>query len=180
MALLQRSFTESHDITRSVNTSIRGLCILTNIETFICIYFSINFCLSDTSIWKLHRCSTVLESLAKLPSDYLAQDTQQDLQKIRILVGPPLRRPLKHPLIDESFPNLPSPAATEVSIGITEDPNTVSATTRPFIHGRVASHPLGDLVVYCTTDFATLCKQVHVRTRRVRLLGLKVSKLLTY
>lgn len=33
---------------------------------------------------------------------------------------------------------------------------------------------LSDFFIFCTSDFATLSKEVHVRTRRVRLLGLEV------
>lgn len=33
---------------------------------------------------------------------------------------------------------------------------------------------LRDFVVLCTTDFSTVAKEVHVRTRRVRLIGLEV------
>lgn len=33
---------------------------------------------------------------------------------------------------------------------------------------------LGDFFVFFTSDFTTVSKEVHVRTRRVRLLGLEV------
>lgn len=119
-------------------------------------------------------CSTVLESLPPMPSNYLNHGTPQDLQKIRVLIGPPLKRPLKHPVIDESFPNLPSPAAAAPPsiIGASDEHHTGGA----LVDGGVRSaHPLIDLVVYCTSDFVTICKEVHVRTRRVRLLGLEGS-----
>ncbi|CAA6668175.1 unnamed protein product [Spirodela intermedia] len=100
-------------------------------------------------------CSTVLESPPPMPPNYLNHSEAQDLQKIRVLIGPPLKRPLKHPASTSLFP-----------ISHLLPPRRRRASSR-----SQSTHPLNDLVIYCTSDFVTVCKEVYVRTRRVRLLG---------
>lgn len=44
------------------------------------------------------------------------------------------------------------------------------------VEGRnlVLPDGLDDFVIYCTTDFSTVWKEVNLRTRRVKLIGLEV------
>lgn len=114
-----------------------------------------------------YRCSTTVESFPSAPSYSSNYGVQPELQKIRVLVGAPLRRPPKHPIMADSlmpvFPSIDSDAVNlhrDHSLG----------------HGENFIRPegLNDFCIFCTSDFATVSKKVHVRTRRVRLLGLEV------
>ncbi|PON65978.1 Fungal lipase-like [Trema orientale] len=109
-------------------------------------------------------CSTTVESFPVAPTYGL----QPELQKMRVLVGAPLRRPPMHqtgtdafmhvfPSIDSEAPNL----NREINSGSSHEENS----PRP--------EGLSEFFVFCTSDFTTVSKEVHVRTRRVRLLGLE-------
>ncbi|KAL0906669.1 hypothetical protein M5K25_025182 [Dendrobium thyrsiflorum] len=106
-------------------------------------------------------CSTVVEALPTMPSYSSNIFAQPDLQKMRLLIGAPLKRPPKYPA-DEILPLFSYPAAD-------------STDTTPDEKSKISSiDGLADFVVYCTSDFISVPKQVHVRVRRVRLLGLQV------
>lgn len=87
---------------------------------------------------------------------------------MRVLVGAPLKRPPKHPIVTDTL--------TPVFASI--DPDVVK---REHKLGReeefLCPEGLNDFSIFCTSDFATVSKEVHVRTRRVRLLGLEVIPL---
>lgn len=113
------------------------------------------------------RCATTVESFPPAPSYSSSHEVQPELQKMRVLVGAPLRRPPKHPIVADPlmpiFPSIDSDADNlnrEHSLGHEEK------LLRP--------EGLSDFCIFCTSDFATVSKEVHVRTRRVRLLGLEV------
>lgn len=111
-------------------------------------------------------CSTVVESIPTVPPPTADHCIQPDLQKMRILIGPPLKQPPKYPVLEESLhPMFSSDEAVHVSSnsecdisGLVEDKKLCS----PGLHG---------FIIYCTSDFITVSKKVHIRTRRVRLLG---------
>uniref|UniRef100_A0A7N0U5G7 Fungal lipase-type domain-containing protein n=1 Tax=Kalanchoe fedtschenkoi TaxID=63787 RepID=A0A7N0U5G7_KALFE len=114
-------------------------------------------------------CSTTVESF---PSETTNSDQglYPDLQKIRVVVGAPLKRPPKHQIMSESVMPLFASVDSEAvgpslgrDISCSEDGRSI----RP--------DGLNDFVVYCTSDFATVSKKVHLRTRRVKLLGLEGS-----
>lgn len=113
------------------------------------------------------RCSTTVESFPSAPSYYSNNGSQPELQKIRVLVGAPLRRPPKHPIVTDSFmpvfPSIDSDAANLIK-------ENSSRNDEKFLR----PDGLSDFCIFCTSDFATVSKEVHVRTRRVRLLGLEV------
>ncbi|KAG0485855.1 hypothetical protein HPP92_009934 [Vanilla planifolia] len=102
-------------------------------------------------------CSTIVESITSVLSD------EQDLQKMRVTVGSPLKKPPKFP-VDESLPPLFSCPVMDC-INTSTDDNFETSNTEG----------LGCFVVYCTSDFFSISKQVHVRVRRVRLLGFEGS-----
>ncbi|KAG8642010.1 uncharacterized protein LOC110627971 isoform X2 [Manihot esculenta] len=111
-------------------------------------------------------CATTVESFPPAPSYSSSHEVQPELQKMRVLVGAPLRRPPKHPIVADPlmpiFPSIDSDADNlnrEHSLGHEEK------LLRP--------EGLSDFCIFCTSDFATVSKEVHVRTRRVRLLGLE-------
>lgn len=88
---------------------------------------------------------------------------------MRVLVGAPLRRPPKHQIVADTlipmFPSIDSDTANlnhEKTSGLFRDEKFI----RP--------EGLSDFFVFCTSDFTTVSKEVHVRTRRVQLLGLEV------
>lgn len=111
-------------------------------------------------------CSTTVESFPSAPSYYSNNGSQPELQKIRVLVGAPLRRPPKHPIVTDSFmpvfPSIDSDAANLIK-------ENSSGNDEKFLR----PDGLSDFCIFCTSDFATVSKEVHVRTRRVRLLGLE-------
>ncbi|KAG6787428.1 hypothetical protein POTOM_009067 [Populus tomentosa] len=111
-------------------------------------------------------CSTTVESFPSAPSYYSNNGSQPELQKIRVLVGAPLRRPPKHPIVTDSFmpvfPSIDSDAANLIK-------ENSSGNDEKFL----LPDGLSDFCIFCTSDFATVSKEVHVRTRRVRLLGLE-------
>lgn len=95
-------------------------------------------------------------------------ELQPDIQNIRVLVGSPMKRPPKHQMLTESllsgFPSIDS------SIDLSSEQNICAFHSGKFIRPG----GLSDFVVFCTTDFSTIFKEVHVRTRRVQLVGLEV------
>lgn len=110
-------------------------------------------------------CSTTVESFPSGPTDH---GVQSDIQKIRVLVGRPLRRPPKHQITTESL------ISAFPAIDLNPVDQNMSQNLQAFNLGKFLSpEGLSDFVVFCTTDFSTISKEVHVRTRRVRLVGLE-------
>lgn len=141
---------------------------------WLCIidFLDLHGCLS---VWSLHdyvsvlsRCATRVESFPS--ATYSSNcEAEPELQKMRVLVGAPLRRPPKHQIVADTlipmFPSIDSDAANlnhEKTSGLFRDEKFI----RP--------EGLSDFFVFCTSDFTTVSKEVHVRTRRVQLLGLEV------
>ncbi|EYU40651.1 hypothetical protein ABFS82_14G057200 [Erythranthe guttata] len=113
-------------------------------------------------------CSTTVECFPSQPPYSQQHELPQEMQKMRILIGDPLRRPPKHQISEEGL----MPAFLSI------DPSSIDLKLKqiasPEMDERVI-HPdgLSDFVVFCTTDFSTVAKEVHFRTRRVRLIGLE-------
>ncbi|KAF2284576.1 hypothetical protein GH714_027262 [Hevea brasiliensis] len=111
-------------------------------------------------------CATTVESFPPAPSYSSNHEVQPELQKMRVLVGAPLRRPPKHPIVADSltpvFPSIDSDAD-----------NLNEGHSLGHQEKLLCPEGLTDFCIYCTSDFATVSKEVHVRTRRVRLLGLE-------
>ncbi|KAK4781977.1 hypothetical protein SAY86_016079 [Trapa natans] len=112
-------------------------------------------------------CSTTVESFPSPPSYSSNHGDQQGLQKMRILVGPSLKRP-PHQIVPDSL----MPAFSTIN----KEPGKVSnvhnsnlSNEGNFMH---SNDPI-DLYIFCTSDFTTVSREVHLRTRRVRLLGLE-------
>ncbi|CAN0898035.1 hypothetical protein LINGRAHAP2_LOCUS19479 [Linum grandiflorum] len=108
-------------------------------------------------------CSTTVESFPSAPSYSPTEGKQPELQKIRVLVGAPLKRP---PMVAESL--------TPLFSSINPDVANLSGEHN-FRHQENGLRPeeLHDFCIFCTSDFITVAKEVHVRTRRVQLLGLE-------
>ncbi|XP_043709847.1 uncharacterized protein LOC122658795 [Telopea speciosissima] len=113
-------------------------------------------------------CSTTVESLPSMPPYSSTLGLETDLQKIRVLVGPPLKRPPKNQIIvDPLMTGFPS-VDTE-SINPSRNFNIGSHQEG----GSIRPEGLNGFVIFCTSDFTTVSKEVQVRTRRVRLVGLE-------
>ncbi|XP_059660049.1 uncharacterized protein LOC132306606 isoform X2 [Cornus florida] len=113
-------------------------------------------------------CSTTVESFPSAPAYSSNYGLQPDLQKIRVLVGAPLRWPPKHQMVADSL--LPMfPATNSNSVDSRREQNISAFHEGEFIRPE----GLSDFVVFCTSDFSTVSKEVYVRTRRIRLLGLE-------
>ncbi|KAK9281765.1 hypothetical protein L1049_004670 [Liquidambar formosana] len=113
-------------------------------------------------------CSTTVESFPSAPIYSSIHGLQPDLQKIRVLVGSPLRRPPKHQIVAESLMTM-FPSLDSDSVNLNKEHNGGSFHDGKFI----CPEGLSDFVIFCTSDFTTVSKEVHVRTRRVRLVGLE-------
>ncbi|KAL9228371.1 hypothetical protein vseg_003960 [Gypsophila vaccaria] len=112
-------------------------------------------------------CSTEIESLPSAPTHSNNED-RPELHKMRIIIRSPLRNPPKHPTItDVILPVFPSIDAE--SINLKAHQILGSLTDSKFLQPP----GLSNFIVYCTTDFTTVTKQVDVRTRRVRFVGLE-------
>ncbi|KAL4571874.1 hypothetical protein LXL04_018641 [Taraxacum kok-saghyz] len=105
-------------------------------------------------------CSTTVEAFPSGPTNNSEDGVQSasSMQKIRVLVGRPLKRPPKHQITTDSL----------ISAFPSMDINPVDQLGK-----FMCPEGLSDFVVFCTTDFSTISKEVHVRTRRVRLVGLE-------
>ncbi|CAK9140878.1 unnamed protein product [Ilex paraguariensis] len=108
-------------------------------------------------------CSTTVESFPSPPSYSSNHGLQPEIQKIRVLVGAPLRRPPKHQIVTDSLPH------AFQSVELNSEQNVSMICKGNHIH----PDGLSDFAVFCTTDFSTVSKEVHVRTRRVQLIGLE-------
>lgn len=110
------------------------------------------------------RCSTTVESFPSPPDYSLNHGLQPEIQKMRILVGSPLKNPPKHQMLEEMImPVFPSIDLKKQTLSVIDE----------FIHPA----GLSDFVIFCMTDFSSVSKEVHLRTRRVRLIGLEVLHL---
>lgn len=87
---------------------------------------------------------------------------------MRVLVGPPLKRPPKHQtVVDPLMPVFPSVNSETGLVG--------EHSSRPIDKEKlVRPESLNNFLIFCTSDFTTVSKEVHIRTRRVRLVGLEV------
>lgn len=112
-------------------------------------------------------CSTRVESFPS--ANYSSNSgTEMELQAMRVLVGAPLRRPPKHQIeADSLIPLFPSDHSDSAN------PNHENSSVLCHDGKFICPEGLNDFFIFCTSDFATVCKEVRVRTRRVRLLGLE-------
>jgi hypothetical protein len=109
-------------------------------------------------------CKTTLESFPSAPEFSSNQGLNPQIQTIRVLVGAPLKRPPKNLFVSDSF----IPEFSSIDLSNQQNPC-------PFNLGKfIKPEGLNDFVMFCTTDFSTISKEVHVRTRRVRFVGLEV------
>ncbi|XP_042435726.1 uncharacterized protein LOC122021645 isoform X2 [Zingiber officinale] len=109
--------------------------------------------------------STTVETLPSVPPYSTNDGIHPQTHEMRILIGRPLKHPPKFPVVNHSlrFNSIAEHASSDsdYEIGsLFEDRN-------------ICSDGLNNFVLYCTSDFFTVSKEVHVRTRRVRLLGLE-------
>lgn len=105
-----------------------------------------------------------MESFPSAPTYSSNIGLEPELQQMRVLVGAPLRRPPNSSI--SVFPSIDSE-----TIDCSMEHGSGSADDEKFIRPE----GLSDFFVFCTSDFTTVFKEVHFRTRRVRLLGLEVS-----
>ncbi|KAB1224135.1 hypothetical protein CJ030_MR2G024429 [Morella rubra] len=113
-------------------------------------------------------CSTRVESFPSVPTYSSNYGTEPELQTMRVLVGAPLRRPPKHQIVaDTLMPMFSSISSDASNLGHESTPGSLQ--NEKFIRPE----GLDDFYIFCTSDFATVLKEVDVRTRRVRILGLE-------
>ncbi|ONH92731.1 hypothetical protein PRUPE_8G192400 [Prunus persica] len=112
-------------------------------------------------------CSTAVESFPATPTYSSNYGEKVDLQKMRVLVGAPLKQPPKQQMVADSFMHVfPIDSNTaNLNREHTSGPSPEEKSIRP--------EGLSEFFIFCTSDFTTVSKEVHVRTRRVRLLGLE-------
>ncbi|KAA8550557.1 hypothetical protein F0562_002241 [Nyssa sinensis] len=113
-------------------------------------------------------CSTTVESFPSAPTYSSNHGLLPDLQNIRVVVGAPLRRHPKHQIATDSL--LPVFSSIDSnSVDLKREQNVGAFHEGKFI----CPEGLSDFVVFCTSDFSAVSKEVYVRTRRVRLVGLE-------
>lgn len=112
-------------------------------------------------------CSTAVESFPATPTYSSNYGEKVDLQQMRVLVGAPLKQPPKQQMVADSFMHVfPIDSNTaNLNREHTSGPSPEEKSIRP--------EGLSEFFIFCTSDFTTVSKEVHVRTRRVRLLGLE-------
>lgn len=113
-------------------------------------------------------CSTAVETVPPAPAYSSSGEQQLELQKMRVLIGAPLKHPPKHLVVGEALlPVFPSIDSESINLKAQQILGSLSESN--FVHPP----GLSNFVVYCTTDFTTVSKEVDIRTRRVRLVGLE-------
>ncbi|OIT32856.1 hypothetical protein A4A49_26164 [Nicotiana attenuata] len=113
-------------------------------------------------------CSTSVESFPSPPAHSPDPGEQPEVQYMRVLVGAPLRRPPKHHMVED----IPMFSSTDSSYVDTKLKQNVTKIEEG---NFILPDGLDDFVIYCTTDFSTVWKEVNLRTHRVRLIGLEGS-----
>ncbi|KAH1130860.1 hypothetical protein J1N35_002238 [Gossypium stocksii] len=113
-------------------------------------------------------CSTTVESFPSAPDYSSGNGEPPELQKIRVLVGAPLRRPPKHQTLADSLMTM-FPSINSETVNLNKEHDMASSHQEKYVRPE----DLSDFFIFCTSDFSTASKEVHVRTRRVRLLGLE-------
>ncbi|GAA0144333.1 hypothetical protein LIER_04812 [Lithospermum erythrorhizon] len=110
-------------------------------------------------------CSTTLESFPSPPTYPQDHGLQPEIQRMRILVGAPVKQQPKHHLEDSL-----GPIFSSIDSAIAD---LKAKQIIPSSSNEKFKRPdgLGDFVIFCTNDFSTVSREVHVRTRRVRLIG---------
>ncbi|VFR00503.1 unnamed protein product [Cuscuta campestris] len=112
-------------------------------------------------------CSTTVESFPSQPEYSSGHGPLPELQHMRVSIGAPLRRPPNHQMGDDMLrPMFPPINSARIDL------KSMQSAASPS-EGNLL-HPDGlDLVIFCRTDFGTVSKEVDIRTRRVRLIGLE-------
>ncbi|GAB2262893.1 hypothetical protein Droror1_Dr00003890 [Drosera rotundifolia] len=113
-------------------------------------------------------CSTTLESFPSAPNHSSDGEVQPEIQKMRVVVGAPLKTPPTHQLGADSLIAM-FPSVDSESINLKKQLVGTAFPESKFIRPG----GLNNFVLYCTSDFTTVSKEVDVRTRRVRLVGLE-------
>lgn len=116
----------------------------------------------------LFRCSTTVESFPSTPAFSSDNVEQTELQKIRVTIGAPLKRPPSNQIVED--PLVPMFSSVDSNTGLVKEGISLGFFQEDKF---VRPEGLEDLYIFCTSDFATVAKEVEVRTRRVRLLGLE-------
>lgn len=110
-------------------------------------------------------CSTTVETFPSVPTYSRNHGEPPELQKIRVLVGAPLRQPPKHQSVADS-PMSIFPTIDSENVNLIRE-NIFGSQLKSFLR----PDSLSNFFIFCTSDFSTVSKEVHIRTRRVRLLG---------
>ncbi|CAA0381662.1 unnamed protein product [Arabidopsis thaliana] len=113
-------------------------------------------------------CSTTVESFPTTPAYSSDNVEQTELQKIRVVIGAPLKRPPSNQIVED--PLVPMFSSVDSKTGFPKEGINLGFFQEDKF---VRPEGLEDLYIFCTSDFATVAKEVEVRTRRVRLLGLE-------
>ncbi|XP_057534674.1 uncharacterized protein LOC130813013 isoform X2 [Amaranthus tricolor] len=110
-------------------------------------------------------CSTRFE--IHPPAPIYSDAEQPELHKMRVLIGAPLKSPPKHQIVPDAFTVFPSVDSESINLKAQQMLGALSKS-------KCLRPPgLSTLVIYCTTDFTTVSKEVDVRTRRVQFIGLE-------
>lgn len=110
-------------------------------------------------------CSTTVETLPPTPT--YSDEQQPELQKMRVLIGAPLKHLPKHQIVPNALTVFPSIDSESINLKAQQMLGALSKS-------KIFQPPgLNNFFIYCTNDFTTVSKEVDVRTRRVRFVGLE-------
>ncbi|CAI0561215.1 unnamed protein product [Linum tenue] len=158
---------EYSKLTSWLGLAAAGTVTLAQIVESPVIRTATSFFLLDGVVLLVRRmCSTTVESFPSAPTYSSTQGKQPELQKIRVLVGAPLRRP---PIVAAADSLMPLFSSINSDVNLNGE--------HSFRHQEKALRPeaLLDFSIFCTSDFTTVTKEVHVRTRRVRYLAWRIT-----
>ncbi|KAL3850451.1 hypothetical protein ACJIZ3_012333 [Penstemon smallii] len=143
------------------------LCTLVQVRKGFTSVHLVHYVRNNTYQQSRNMCSTTVECFPSPPAYSPQHELHPEMQKMRILVGAPLRRPPKHQILeDRLIPVFPSidPTCVDLTLNQNKAEEDMKVTL---------PDGLSDFVVFCTTDFSTVAKEVYTRTRSVRLIGLE-------
>ncbi|KAL2932738.1 Protein EDS1 [Bienertia sinuspersici] len=108
---------------------------------------------------------TTVETVSPAPN--YSDDQQPELVKMRVHIGGPLKKPPEHQIVPEGLTVFPS--IDSESINLKAQQMLGALPSNKFLQPQ----GLNTFVIFFTNDFTTVSKEVDLRIRRVRFVGLE-------
>ncbi|KAH9315227.1 hypothetical protein KI387_023854 [Taxus chinensis] len=136
--------------------------------------YGLHFCTMIRAQVNGRWCSTIVESEAPPPPPTSSYRAEPKLQKMRIQIGGPLKQHPKQQSISDSTASDPV-LGKGFTVPASNHPNQILNLQNGCSNGseNCQAEGLSEVTVHCTSDFVTVSKEVYIRLRRVRLLGVE-------